>query len=359
VYEGSPVDEPFARATLQYDSAASWLTSWRPMTHLVQGRIQELERLADAGLANQLSSGMAYQLFSNSLVEYATAYRGMRSVVLHGLEAFADVTLAAEPSHDGHGGTFTVPPHFIDSVGHLAGFVMNVSDALDTGAKFAVTPGWQSLRLASALVPGGKYRSYVKMIPAEEDPSVFFGDVYILQNGAIMGMISGIQFRRYARILLSRFFSAPDDSEAPPVAQASSMAAAVPAAVVPVSKPNPKAVPVLDTKQAAVAQATVPFVNGQAETKKNVDTAQAAEPLASNSVSTTARAIQLIASEAALDLAGLTDDASFAELGIDSLMSLVIAERFRQQLGVVVNGSLFLEYPTIGDLRSWLDEYYS
>ena len=40
-------------------------------------------------------------------------------------------------------------------------------------------------------------------------------------------------------------------------------------------------------------------------------------------------------------------------------MSLVIAEKFREQLGVVVNGSLFLEYPTIGGLRSWLDEDYA
>jgi acyl carrier protein len=67
----------------------------------------------------------------------------------------------------------------------------------------------------------------------------------------------------------------------------------------------------------------------------------------------------LIAKETAIDLAELKDDAGFAELGVDSLMSLVIAEKFREELGVTVNGSLFLEYPTIGDLRSWLMEYYN
>ena len=40
-------------------------------------------------------------------------------------------------------------------------------------------------------------------------------------------------------------------------------------------------------------------------------------------------------------------------------MSLVIAEKFREQLGVTVAGSLFVEFPTIMDLRSWLEEYYS
>lgn len=40
-------------------------------------------------------------------------------------------------------------------------------------------------------------------------------------------------------------------------------------------------------------------------------------------------------------------------------MSLVIAEKLREQLSITVSGSLFLEYPTVGDLRAWLMEYYS
>lgn len=40
-------------------------------------------------------------------------------------------------------------------------------------------------------------------------------------------------------------------------------------------------------------------------------------------------------------------------------MSLVIAEKLREQLGIAVSGSLFLEYPTVGDLRAWLLEYHS
>jgi monodictyphenone polyketide synthase len=67
----------------------------------------------------------------------------------------------------------------------------------------------------------------------------------------------------------------------------------------------------------------------------------------------------LVANEAGLELDDLKDEASFASLGIDSLMSLVIAEKFREQFGITVGGSLFLEYPTVGDLRAWLLEYYS
>ena len=356
LHDGMPAEEPFATTTLLYDTAAAWLNSWIPMTHLIQGRIQELERLANAGQANRLSRSMAYQLFASKLVTYEAVYQGMRSVVLHGLEAFADVTLATDR---GHGGNYTVPPHLIDSVAHLAGFVMNVSDALDTGSKFAVTPGWRSLRLATPLVPGGQYKSYVKMIETKDDPTVFFGDVYILQDEQIMGMCEGIQFRRYPRILLSRFFSAPDDSNGPPVAHATKAAApkkAIPPPDVPASAIKSQAAPAPAVDVVAVAPSPKPVVTDVS----SLGTAVAVQAaMIANTDSTSAKAIRVVASEAGLDLADLTDNASFTELGIDSLMSLVIAEKFRDQLGVVVNGSLFLEYPTIGDLRSWLDEYYS
>ena len=347
----------FASATLIYGQATEWLSSWVPTTHLIQGRIHELERMAQAGSANRLSHNMAYLLFASNLVDYATKYRGMQSVVLHDLEAFADVVLSTEK-----GGVWTIPPYFIDSVAHLAGFIMNVSDSMDTKNNFCVTPGWRSMRFAKPLTAGTKYRSYVKMIPTAEDPTVYLGDVYILQDNVIMGMVGGIQFRKYPRILLSRFFSAPDDSKAPPVATSSSSKSVAPKLVMPKpAVPQPPVImqalqaPVLsqplEVLEASVTQPT--SVLGEAPTK--VVTAA----LDADADTTTTKAIKIIALESALDMAELTDDASFANLGVDSLMSLVIAEKFREQLGVVVGGSLFLEYPTIGDLRTWLQEYYN
>jgi monodictyphenone polyketide synthase len=141
------VGEPFATAVIHFESAANWLASWIPMTHLIQGRIEALERLAEEGIANRLSHNLAYLLFANNLVDYAEKYRGMQSVVMHELEAFADVTLTKEK-----GGVWTIPPYFIDSVAHLAGFIMNVSDANDTKNSFSVTPGWGFV-LFTCLIP--------------------------------------------------------------------------------------------------------------------------------------------------------------------------------------------------------------
>lgn len=345
------VHEPFATANIFYGDASEWLASWTSIAHLVHGRIEALGRLAEEGKANRFSRNMAYTLFASNLVDYAEKYRGMQSVVMHELEGFADVQLTTKES-----GLWTVPPYFIDSVAHLAGFIMNCSDVVDTQNNYCVTPGWKSMRFAKPLVPGAKYRSYVKMIPTVEDPTIYFGDVYIMQDNAIVGMVGGIQFRRYPRILLSRFFSPPDKMaaiESKPTAATSHAPSPAPKAAVPGPKKDEQSRPVhnnLPTAMPAPPKDAKPAATDAAV--PSVDSTAASDSI-------TSKALMLIANEAALEMSDLADDACFANLGVDSLMSLVVAEKLRTELDVKVSGSLFLDYPTIGDLRNWLEEYYS
>jgi monodictyphenone polyketide synthase len=333
--------EPFATANLFYGTATEWLSSWSSIAHLVQGRMESLQRMAAEGTASRFTRNMAYTLFASNLVDYADKYRGMKSVVVHELEAYADIELTVKES-----GVWTVAPYFIDSVAHLAGFVMNCSDAIDTQKDYCVTPGWDSMRFARPLVAGQKFRSYVKMIPSKEDPAVYKGDVYIMQNDTIVGMVGGIQFRRFPRILLNKFFSPPDKQNAheaqPKVAALAAATKVTVKQTAPLPVNLPAAVPAPPVKLEAVAVPAAP--------------APAATPLAD---STTVKALALIAKEAGLDVSDLEDEAEFANLGIDSLMSLVISEKLKSELGVKVGGSLFLDYPTIGDLKNWLDESYS
>ncbi|KAJ9605946.1 Non-reducing polyketide synthase PKS8-1 [Cladophialophora chaetospira] len=346
--------EPFATAKVIYGEASLWLSSWQSLSHLVQGRITALEQMAAAGQANRFSRNMAYTLFASNLVDYADKYRGMQSIVMHDLEAFADVQLTTKES-----GTWSVAPYFIDSVAHLAGFIMNCSDTMDTRNNYCVTPGWKSMRFAKPLTPGAQYRSYVKMIPTAADPTIFFGDVYIMQDNAIMGVVGGIQFRRYPRILLSRFFSPPDQTAEKAKASPFQQPKAVPAqaksnATTPLPKPihfpnedilHPTAVP--GPRKDIKASAVVPEVS-----ETSTDSGLSSDD------TIVSKALDLIANEGALDVADLEDDVRFADLGVDSLMSLVLAEKFRAELGIKVGGGLFVDYPTVGDLCKWLEEFY-
>jgi acyl carrier protein len=282
------------------------------------------------------------------LVTYADKYRGMQTVVMHGLEGYADVQLTHED-----GGTWTVPPYFIDSVAHLAGFIMNCSDAIDTKGKFCVTPGWKSMQFARPLVPGGQYRSYVKMIPSDEDPSAFFGDVYILQDGAIMGMVRGIEFHQYPRILLRRFFSPPTDTS---ISKTTSrhFKAEMP------SEPSSFTAIASESAEKSAPSGHSDLVHDSR--KDGLGLALNTEHLPAGScdqpVTVTTGALELIAEEAGLKVSDLQDDTSFGDVGIDSLMSLVISEKLRAKYNIKVGGSLFLDYPTIGELRHWLEQYH-
>ena len=340
------VSEPFATANILLGDAGEWLASWSPLTHLIQGRIEALTRMASEGKASRLSRNMAYTLFASNLVDYADKYRGMQSVVMHGLEGFADVELTSK-----EGGKWTVPPYFIDSVAHLAGFIMNCSDAMDCRNNYCVTPGWKTMRFAKPLLPGAKYRSYVKMIPTAEDPSIYFGDVYVMQDDEIIGMVGGIQFRSYPRLLLNRFFSPPDKGGAAhtaavattrgaPSKSTKAAATALPPVTATAPLPTPPSEPTGFPTTAAVAATT----------------AWSAAAPAQGGDSLADKALQVIAREAAMEVTSLEDDASFDCIGIDSLLSLVIVEKLRMELDIKVGGSLFLDYPTIGDFRQWLDE---
>lgn len=341
--EGVRAEESYASAIVRYEDPASWQSEWDRVAHLVNGRIQALSEMAARGTANKLSKNMTYNLFKN-VVDYTDKYRGMQTVVLDQLEAYADITLVPERH-----GVWHTPPHWIDSVFHIGGLVMNGSDASNTKDFFYVTPGWDSCRLAKTLEPGASYRSYVKMFPTEE-ANMYAGDVYVLQNDVVVGMMGQMKFRRVPRLLMDKFFSAP---AAP---KKGTGAAKAPRPAVPVPAPvaaAPKEAP-------APKPAHVPVQQPEPETSAPEAPKPAAAPAAApvaddNSVIT--NSLKLIARETGLDIDELTDEASFIELGVDSLMSLVLSEKFRSELQLEVKSSLFLECPNIGELKAWLEEY--
>ena len=67
------------------------------------------------------------------------------------------------------------------------------------------------------------------------------------------------------------------------------------------------------------------------------------------------RALQIISDESGVAIEDLTYDTNFADSGVDSLLSLVIVSRLRDELELDIrHESLFLECPTVSDLRRLL-----
>ncbi|KAL4756861.1 type I polyketide synthase [Aspergillus foveolatus] len=375
---GECSSENFASAVVRFEDPLSWKAEWDRVAHLVLGRIEALQQMAVEGKANQLSKNMAYTLFKN-VVDYADKYRGIDTMVLHEYEAFANVTLTSEDH-----GTYHTPPHWIDPVCHLAGLIMNGSDASNTRDYFYVTPGSDSFRLLKPLEAGVKYQSYVRMFPLPVEAGsmqMHAGDVYILRDQEIVGVLSQIRFRRVPRLLMDRFFSAPSATAAtlsPHISQQSQD----PHHAIPVTshtraselslsqlnsgagQSNKKPVPVtataLSSQPVDVTVATAEVGQGTPSTTISQLTPPPSEGSKADQEETESslmgQCLRVIADETNLELADLTPDALFAQLGVDSLMSLVLSEKFRSELGIEIKSSLFLECPSIGEMKDWVEQ---
>lgn len=277
---------------------------------------------------------MAYTLFK---VNYADRYRGMDAVILDGYGDSAEVTLTAD-----EGGIWHTPGHWIDSVAHIAGFIVNGSDASNTADYFFATPSREGMHFVQPLEPGAHYHNYIKILPTGEK-GCWAGDVYILQDDTVVGMVGQIQFRQFPRLLMDRFFSPGEGVHAtePPKPQPEAAPAPVaPAQVVPapaITAPAP-----VTTSAGTPAPSTAPTA-----------AATAADPGAKSAFPS--KIYDIVAAETGLKRSSLAEDALFTSPSVDSLMSLVLAEKFKAQLKIHTKSSPSLECPTIGDFHNWLE----
>ena len=152
--------------------------------------------------------------------------------------------------------------------------------------------------------------------------------------------MGGMRFRRVNRILMDRLFSPPD--------VAAGVAKATPVKYKAASKAKPVAYQPAPAKAKRTIQAANPAVEqveeaeGDGDSKSalpNASTVQVVEMVEG----IVGDALNLMAKETGFNVSDLTDEATFVELGVDSLTSLVLAETFKKQLSLEVKSSIFVE----------------
>ena len=351
--DGNPkADRPFATAVVwYYPDAQGWRSEWQTASHLVSSRIDTLWDSTSEGNASALSRQATYQLFAN-VVDYDVRYQAMRRAALDSdaLEAAADVVLDA----DRHG-TWRTPPHWIDGTFQLAGLVMNSFGDAAAGAPardfFFITPGWRRLRLAETLEAGVQYRNYVRMVPVDGEPGAYAGDLYLLRGKAVVGLCEGIKFKRVPRALMPVMFARRSGGGAKnggAVRHAPSTNVARGEDISRPKVPPVEAAPAITMKEAQSIPTPPPSTGG--EQSSTAESGQHPQ---------VATCMRLIAQETGLDAEDLRPETAFADVGVDSLMSLTLADKLQGELGVPVKASLFLECATVGELERWLTKQNS
>ena len=316
-----------ATCSVIFGDAGKWLNKWSRTAYLVQKRIEDLERGVQQGTTHKIFRKMAYKLFK-AVVDYDSKYQGMDHVLLDSeeLEGMAILKLCANKD----AGTFFYSPFWIDSLVHLAGFVMNANDAVDSQQFVYISHGWGSMRLGEPIDPTKPYTVHVKMQPVGK--TMVAGDVSVFQGGTMTGLIGDLKFQQVPRSLLNHLL--PPPSLHP--------------------KPKPQ----------GLAKAQVAQSQAKAEVYQIGSLDNYARP-ARPQKDTAGNVLDIVAEQIGISLSELSDDSKFSELGIDSLMSLTILSKLREILQLDLPQTTFEDYATVKDLLSYLqisndtDEFFS
>jgi naphtho-gamma-pyrone polyketide synthase len=182
--EGKVISE-HANCAIRFSDCDIWEREWERNSYLIRRSIQMLQAGVDEGQNHRIRTGMAYKLFA-SLVEYDQNYKAMQEVIIDSgqYEATAIVRFQAEESN------FHRNPFWIDSLGHLTGFVMNANDRTPKDMVY-VNHGWKSMKCLKKFSADTQYRTYVKMQLVGDN--VYAGDLYVLEADKVIALYEGVK----------------------------------------------------------------------------------------------------------------------------------------------------------------------
>ncbi|CAI7666993.1 unnamed protein product [Penicillium palitans] len=301
-----------ASCNIKFFDPSPYQLEWKRSSYLIKRSIEHLQESTISGQAHRMKRGMVYKLFA-SLVDYDENYKSMREVILDSEqhEATALVKFEAPP------GNFHRNPFWIDSIGHLSGFIMNASDNTDSKNQVFVNHGWDSMRCLKKFDSSVTYRTYVRMQPWKD--SIWAGDVYMFEGDDIVAVYGGVKFQALARKILDM---------------------ALPPGGAPAPKPAAKRVPAPIDVQKAKPTAT----------KKASPSPKSALP------SLATRALAILSEEVGLSVSEMTDDLNFADYGVDSLLSLTVTGRYREDMNLDLDSTVFVDNPTVKDFKHLLGQ---
>ncbi|KAL9619045.1 MAG: hypothetical protein Q9160_006300 [Pyrenula sp. 1 TL-2023] len=318
---GSVADE-HASCLVEYGDTKVWQAKWSRLAYLFRSRIDVLTQGAHAGKYKKVDRGPAYEAFA-SLVQYNEKYHGMKEIILDSKNF--EATSLIEFKATENDGDFEGNPYWIDNVTHLSGFVLNGNDAVDSKKQVYISHGWESLQIAHPLSARKKYRNHVKMFPGPKQTMA--GDVYVFDGEEMVALVGGVKFQAIPRAVLDKLLP-PTNGAGQPLSAVKSAAN------------RPKALKHSE------------FKNPVPSSTRIIHGSTSVSPRSQNADSSVIKNfMHIISEELGSDPSELSDEVEFANVGLDSLMSLTVSGRIREDLDINVPSSLFTDNPTVGEAK--------
>ncbi|KAL9136636.1 MAG: hypothetical protein Q9175_002148, partial [Cornicularia normoerica] len=307
--------------------------------HLVNKRVDALTSSAVAGLSHRLQRPIVYKLFT-SLVNYGEKYQGLEEVYLDNT-GYGDTAARVKLGPNADSGTFTQSPYWTDTIIHLAGFVLNGDVALSPDDAY-ISAGFEAFHIFEELSDTKTYTTYVSMQPSEKS-NVVSGDVYVFEGDRLIALCGGLYFHKMTKKILRILFGqAPTRMPVQPKAAAPKTAAPI--------KQHPQAVSTETSKQKSLpdsdaSSANDSFGSGTNELSPPSSVDDDDVPDVADSL------LAIIAAESGFDPADMEPSTEFADMGLDSLMSIAIISAAKRDMDLELPATFFTDNATVADIR--------
>ncbi|KAF4548432.1 Polyketide synthase CTB1-like protein [Elsinoe fawcettii] len=303
----------------------------------VQNRMKTLhEQTQSTGSTFRFSKAMIYKMIGK-LADFDPNYRGLSEITLDNdnMEATGFVTFKNVLNE----GKFNTNPAFIDALSQLGGFVMNANEGVDLDKELFVNHGWENFQLFEPILPTMTYTSHVKM--AEGADKLWSGDVFIFDEAKkLAAVFTGVQLQGVPKRLMEIIVNGAKK-------RLTTLLGPAPAGSAPVKAAAPRAA-------LAAAHVPAPKVAATHTAAKTTTKTVAVAPKAAGESPAVITSMNIISEESGIALAELTDDSRFDDIGVDSLLSLMVSSRIRDDLGIDLDSAVFMEVSTIGNFKTHL-----
>ena len=293
-----------AKATVVFDDLQREKRNLHQKIGSIGNWIEPLKSTVTSGISERFTTSMAYRMVA-SLAHYDDSHKGVQEAYLNSTtqEAHSVVSTVARNRLEGD---FTIHPCVFDSILQLATFVMNASEQSRFDLEVYVVRGWESLFIDGLLRPEETYETYVKMVTQDKDIS--YGDIAIRKDDTLVGCIYGVRVQRVPRRLMDVMFRQKPDVAASHASSNNNLT--------------------LEAEANEMRKKT----GGPSKLDK---------------------VLSIIAEESGISIPEMKDDDFLGDLGIDSLLVLVIASRFREELSLDLSPSFLMEVSTIGAIKTY------
>nr|A0A455M7S4.1 RecName: Full=Non-reducing polyketide synthase atnG; Short=NR-PKS atnG; AltName: Full=Arthripenoid biosynthesis cluster protein G [Arthrinium sp.]AYO60880.1 NR-PKS AtnG [Arthrinium sp.] len=313
-----------AKCCIRQTDEQDVIATRRQQLDMIRPKISKLMQDAASGIANRFQGKLFYKLFAN-LMDYGGQYEGVKEAIVGDdfTEALATIRLPkAQDSNE----SCTLSPYWIDALTHLVGFLLN-GNPMNSGDDVYIGTQMERMEiLAKDFSPDVVYQSYAYLEPSQDSVN-YRGHVYILSGDSIVGFLEGARFRKMPRTTLHRILGKAVPPKPAKETSHPSVEATAPATT------NGRS-----SATNAQAEAPAPPVNGSNGHRKTVESVL----------------IACLIEETGMEESEILPSTFFAEIGVDSLMSISILSEIKNETGVELNASFLMEYPTLGDAQRQL-----